>query len=376
MVELQINDGTNILDNLWTNVINSGARKRRHDSTHTGLLLSAIATELNVAISILQSYANQFTITSMTDRVLIENMASQYANRRLASKSKAVLTFYRMEGYNDTATIPAGFAVRSSEAPNIIFKTTNTVYLWKGKESVSVMAYSIGSGSNNNVKANTLTIFANDDFSESIGVTNMEASFGGYDDESISHLRDRANGFRYERDNTASDIRRQLYECGVKTHQYSMEEFNDDAGTYLICIDSDSDAAFDDVVTKMQYRRQTGISATYVRATRLYLDMYITVQTAGEVDYNRNEKSTIYANINDAIQKFFAAYCTVGADLRINALKAALNTALSSFDIADIEIEIANSVITNKDKNILTIDSQTKAYPNKILTSLEYVGGT
>ena len=107
MVELRINDGTDILDNLWSNVINTGIRKRRHDSTHTGLLLSAIATELNVAISILQSYANQFTMSTMTDRILIENMASQYANRRLASKSKAVLTFYRLEGYNETATIPA-----------------------------------------------------------------------------------------------------------------------------------------------------------------------------------------------------------------------------------------------------------------------------
>ena len=99
MVQLQINDGSVILDNLWQNLINTGARNRRHDSSRTGLLLSAIATELNVAISLLQSYANQFTLETATDRVLIENLASKYANRRLASKSKAVLTFYRLEGY-------------------------------------------------------------------------------------------------------------------------------------------------------------------------------------------------------------------------------------------------------------------------------------
>ena len=254
MVELQINDGTNILDNLWNNLINSGARKRRHDSSHTGLLLSAIATELNVAISILQSYANQFTMSTMTDRVLIESMASQYANRRLASKSKVILTFYRLEGYTETATIPAGFAVRAAGTPNIIFKTASTAYLWKGKSSVSVTAYSIGSGSKNNVEANTLTVFANDNFSGSIAVTNTEPAFGGYDEESISHLRSRANGFRYERDNTLQDIQRQLYECGVSSHKVYIEEYNNDAGTYMICIDTDSDEAFEDIVSRMQYR--------------------------------------------------------------------------------------------------------------------------
>lgn len=374
MVELQINDGTNILDNLWKNLINSGARKRRHDSTHTGLLLSAIATELNVAISILQSYANQFTINTMTDRILLENMASQYANRRLASKSKVILTFFRLEGYTETATIPAGFAVRSSESPNIIFKTSSTSYLWKGKQSVSVMAYSIGSGSKNNVEAHTLTIFANEKFNGLIGVTNAEPAFGGYDDESIAHLRNRASGFRYERDNTLRDLQRQLYECGVSPYQYYIEEYYDDAGTYMICIDSDSEDAFQDVVRRMQYRKAAGIEATYIQATRLYIDMYITVQTAGEIDYTPSQKNNIYTSINNSIQKFFAAYCPVGANLRINALKAALNSALSAYDIASIDIDIANSVVQNKDKNVIIIDSNVKAYPNKILTSLEYVG--
>ena len=72
MVQLIINDGTDILDNLWTNLIGTGARTRRHDSSRTGLLFSAIATELNVAISLLQSYANQYAIDTMTDKILIE----------------------------------------------------------------------------------------------------------------------------------------------------------------------------------------------------------------------------------------------------------------------------------------------------------------
>ena len=374
MVELRINDGTNILDNLWNNIINSGARKRRHDSTHTGLIFSAVATELNIAISVLQSYADQFSISTMTDRVLLENMAGQYVNRRLASKSKVILVFYRLEGYTETATIPAGFAVRAAGTPNIIFKTTNTIVLRKGTQSESVTAYSIGSGTRQNVEANTLTIFANEKFNGLIGVTNPESSFGGYDDESIGHMRNRANGFRYERDNTLPDIQRQLYETGVQDHQYSTEEFINGNGTYMICIDADSDDAFQDIVSRMRYRKTCGIGASYVRATRLYIDMYVTVQTASEVDYTDRQKQTIYTNINEAIRRFFSAYCTVGADLRINALKASLNNALSNFEISDVDVEIANSVVVNN-KNIVEIPNTTKAYPNKVLTSLQYVGG-
>ena len=60
MVNLVINNGEEVLDNLWQNLINTGVVNRRHDSSRVGLLLSAIATELNVAITLLQSYANQF----------------------------------------------------------------------------------------------------------------------------------------------------------------------------------------------------------------------------------------------------------------------------------------------------------------------------
>lgn len=374
MVKLIINNGEDILSNLWQNIINSGARTRRHDSSHLGLILSAIATEMNVVVTLLQSYANQFTLETATDRILIENLSSKFANRRLASKSKALLTFYRYGGYTESVKIPAGFAVRADTAGNIIFKTSQDVYLWKGMQSVSVLAYSINSGTQNNVDANTLTIFANGEFNGSIGVTNPDAAFGGYDDESITHLKNRSHGFRYERDNTLADIQRQLYMCGVPQHKFSTEEYIDGPGTYMICIDADSDYEFSDIITRLDYRNHYGIRPSYIRATRVYLDMYVTVQTAGDIDYNSNEKNTIYNNINNAIQKFFAAYCVVGADVSLNALTAAINNSLSNFQIADVNIDIANTVIANK-RNVIEIGNTQRAMPNKVLTSIEFVGG-
>lgn len=375
MVQLKINDGNNILDNLWQNLINTGARNRRHDSSHTGLLLSAIATELNVAITLLQSYADQFTLQTATDRVLIESMASQYANRRLASKSKAVLVFYRLEGYTESVKIPAGFAVRATSAGNIIFKTVSDVYLWKGSQSVSVLAYSINSGSQYNVEANTLTMFANSEFNGRIAVTNPDGAFGGYNDESINHLRNRANGFRYERDGTLQDINRQLYENGAPQYKFCAEEYIDGPGTYMICIDADSDYEFEDIVTRMGYRHVYGVKPVYVRAARIYVDMYITIQIDRLVDYQASQKDTIYREVNDTIQKFFSAYCVVGVDVRINTLKAALNNALSGYDISDIDIAISNAIKVNK-RNVIEIGNTQRAIPNKVLTSLEFLGGS
>lgn len=374
MVQLIINTGEDILDNLWTNLINSGARQRRHDSSRTGLIFSAIATEINTAINLLQSYANQYAINTMTDKILIENMANQYVQRRLASKSKAILTFYRTEGFTDTVKIPAGFAVRSSSAGNIIFKTASTTYLYKGNQSVSVVAYSLNSGSQNNVDANTLTIFANDKYNGLIGVTNFEPAFGGYNDESISHVQDRAKSFRYAREYDHKDIEQHMYKAGLTDDNFLLMEYIDGPGTYLVCIDTDSDIAFENAVNRVGYYHKFGIEPTYVRATRLYIDMYITVKTAYEHDYTPEEKNTLYNTINMAIQQFFAMYCTIGADIRLNRLTAAINTALSNYDIASIDIDIANTVTVNN-KNVIEVGNTTKAYPNKILTSLEYVGG-
>ena len=65
----------------------------------------------------------------------------------------------------------------------------------------------------------------------------------------------------------------------------------------------------------------------------------------------------------------------MGADININSLTASLNNSLSNFDIADIDIDIANTVQVNK-RNVIEIGNTQRAYPNKVLTSIEFVGGT
>lgn len=373
MVELQIHDGNQILSRLWANLISTGFANRRIDSTRTGLLLSAIATELNIAMSLVESYYGQMALETATDRNIIENIARLFTVRRLASKSKVVLTFYRLYGYNESVKIPAGFAVQCSTDSKIIFKTVVDVYLWKGMDTVSVMAYSLTNGKSNNVPANTLISFQSNGFNSSIGVTNEQPAFGGHNDESLESMRRRANGFRYERDGTIQEIRRQMFMLGVQETAWTAVEYDDEYGIYQICIDTDSEYDFDDICKSLNFSRVFGITPVYKRASRLYIDMYIHIDTTGDVDYTPLQKETLYNTVNNTIHKFFATYCALGNGLSVSKLKANLNHALNDYNIVAIDIDFGAGTIVNS-RNMIPVNEITRLYPNKVLTSLTYNG--
>ncbi len=369
LVTIKINDGNDILTRLWNNLIARGVVNRRVDSSRFGLVFSAIATELNVTVSLIESYMSQFTLQTCTDRVLVENMARMFAVRRLASKSKVVLKFYRIGDNNDSLKIPAGFNVQSSVDSKIIFKTISDVYLWKGMNYVTVLAYSTQVGSKTNVDAGTLTRFASNGYNTTIGVINEQASFGGYDDESIESLRSRANGFRYERNGTLQDIQRQMWLQGYTADKWTLIEPDNEYGTYTICIDTDSDDEFDDVRKALSYNRVVGITQVFKKATRIYVDLYVTVYTTGKTDYTPTQKDNIFATVNTTIQKYFANWCTLGTDFSINSLKASINSALSAYNILTVEILLDEGITLNSN-NMLEAGPQTRIYPNKVLTSI------
>ena len=143
MVDIVVNNGEDLLTRLWNNAISRGVVNRRIDSSRLGLLFSAIASEQNTTISLIRSYMNQFALSTSTDKVMVENMARMFAVRRLASKSKVVLRFFRIGDDNSTIRIKAGFKVGSTSDSKIAFRTISDAYLFKGTQSVTVIAYSI-----------------------------------------------------------------------------------------------------------------------------------------------------------------------------------------------------------------------------------------
>ena len=60
---------------------------------------------------------SQFALATSTDKVMVENMARMFAVRRLKSKSKVILEFYRIGDDNTTLKIKAGFKVGATSSP-------------------------------------------------------------------------------------------------------------------------------------------------------------------------------------------------------------------------------------------------------------------
>lgn len=373
MVELVINNGEDLLTRLWNNAISRGVVNRRVDSSRLGLVFSAIASAQNVTISLIRSYMNQFALSTCTDKVMVENLAKMFAVRRLSSKSKVVLQFYRLNDSNQTLKIPGGFKVGSTSDSKIAFRTITDVYLWKGTQSVSVVAYSVLSGKSSNVEAGVLNKFEKNGYNTIMGVINPEPAFGGYNEESIESLRNRATGFRYHRDGTKSNVQTLLYENGISAQKYSLLEFNDGAGSFQVCLDASSEAEFEDVKKSFMYRHWTGVTPTFVRATRAYINIYVAVTTTGEKDYTPLEKQTIYNHINTRIQRFFAAYCVVGADLNVGRLRAALYSELNSYEIDNITLSFDQGIVISPQNTIIIPDTY-RVYPNKIIIDLNYQG--
>lgn len=373
MVELIINNGEDLLTRLWNNAISRGLVNRRIDSSRLGLLFSAIASEQNTVISLIQSYLNQFALATSTDKIIVENLARMFAVRRLSSKSKVVLEFYRLQDENSTIRIKAGFKVGSSSDSRIAFRTISDAYLFKGSQSVTVIAYSVSSGSKNNVEAGVLNKFENNGYNAQIGVINPEPAFGGYNDESIESLRRRATGFRYDRDGTKYNIQQLLYQNGIPTYRYALREYSDGPGTFQVCIDTSSDAEFDDIVRSLNYRQFVGVKPNYVRATRVYINIYVSITTTGEKDYTPLEKQNIYNQVNTRIQRFFATYCAVGSDLNISNLKSSLYSELSSFEIENITLSFDHGIVVDKN-NTIVIPDESRVFPSRIITDINYNG--
>ena len=373
MVDIVVNNGEDLLTRLWNNAISRGVVNRRIDSSRLGLLFSAIASEQNTTISLIRSYMNQFALSTSTDKVMVENMARMFAVRRLASKSKVVLQFFRIGDDNSTIRIKAGFKVGSTSDPKIAFRTISDAYLFKGTQSVTVIAYSISSGAKNNIGAGMLNKFESNGYNAQIAVINPEPAFGGYNDESIESLRSRATGFRYDRDGTKYNIQQLLYQNGIPQYRYALLEYNDGPGTFQICIDTTSDAEFEDIQKSINYRHYIGVKPTFVRAARMYINFYVSITTTGEKDYTPLEKQNIYNLVNTRIQQFFAAYCVVGADLNVGRLKASLYSGLSNYEIEEITLSFDQGVVINP-QNIIVVPDNARVFANKIITDINYDG--
>jgi hypothetical protein len=363
-----------INEQIWNLYIQYGLVNRKFTKGRLGLLTSAISTELGVIMSILNSYASQFSIDTVTDASLLESMIKPFTIRRPATYSRVLLTFTRADNYNESVRIPRGFAVSDSGDSTVIFKTASDIYLWKGNKSATGVAYCVNTGSKYNVVANKLTYFSNSEWNTVLYVNNEEPAFGGMDDESLESAKQRANMFRYDRDGTTVHLRSLMYQLGLNVQQYYIEEYGMGYGTILIILDVDSESEFQDIQQKLLYDKVMGVKYYFVRANRRYVNFYVHLKTIGASDYSEAEKENIYTIVQNTIQNIFAYYLSVGVDLSVTTLVTEINTQLSgNYNIYSVSVSFDEGVTIEKN-NKIKVSKYERVYTNKIVTDITYIG--
>lgn len=363
------------IDNqLWGLYVQYGLVNRKFTKGRLGLLTSAIATELSTILSILNGYVNQFSILTCTDPALIESMIKPFVVRQGATSSRVLLTFTRVGDFTESIRIPHGFAVSNSGDSTIIFKTASDIFLWKGQQTASGVAYCVNTGSRFNVSANTLTYFSDSIWNSRLAVNNNAPAFGGKDEESIESAKQRATMFRYDRDGTSANVRSQFYQLGLDSQQYKIIEYGRGYGTLLIILDTDSEAEFEDLQNTIIAGKVAGVKYYFTKATRKYINFYVHLKTTGSVDYTDSEKEQMYTIVQNTIQNIFAYYLSVGADLSVNRLVTEINTQLAdSYDIYSVDVTFDDGIIVG-DNNKIDIAQDERVYTNKIITDIVYVG--
>ena len=196
--------------------------------------------------------------------------------------------------------------------------------------------------------------------------------------------------------NEASGIsdkcKRKLIDLGYNSDVWTVTDAGNEPGTYTICLDTDIEDEFDDVKRQLQYRATGGITQIFMQAQRIYIDFYVTVFTTGNSDYTPSEKENIFASVQQSIQNFFAHYCTLGVNLNLYHLTAAVNNSLSSYNITKVEITVGEELEfksqedyekenAGKDEseiednpNLVIVGPTIRICPNRITTTLKYQG--
>lgn len=330
--------------------------------------------------SIIAQYLNSVDIDQTTDEALLEMQVKPFVEKRYAKVAKTILKFSRRKDFNREASdilIPRDFEVMTEGDNPIIFRTAESRILWKSSQAVLIPAYSVEFGSLNNLSENTLTYFNDIDYFSEVQVTNIYPAYGGADEETAYDARQRIGLFRYGRDSTKAAIQQVLFENGISYYGFNIVQYWDGFGTVLICMDTDSEEHYKDVIIEMEAQKPAGVKYHYCMAEYVYVNVDIKIKMIADDDYTPYEKSQIEEHIKTAVETFFASQIYVGRKLSINRLEAYILQYLydERYDIYEVEVNVESNnrdVKTDFETGQLKIEEYQRLYPNLIYTTIEY----
>lgn len=330
--------------------------------------------------SIVAQYLNSFDLEQTTDEALLEMQIKPFVKKRDAKIAKTILEFSRRDDFTDPThdiLIPREFEVMTEGDDPIIFRTAESRILWKDSHKVLIPAYSIEFGSLNNLSANTLTYFEDIEHFAQVKVTNPYPAYGGSDEETAYDSRQRIGLFRYGRDSTKAAIQEMLFENGISYYGFNIIQYWDGFGTVLICIDTDSEEQYKDVINAIEAQKPAGVKYHYCMAEYIYINIDVTIKMIAEDDYTPYEKNEIEQHIKTAVETFFNSQIYVGRKLSINRLESHILQYLfdARYDIYEVEIDTESNnsdLAVNLETGQLKIQEYQRLYPNLIYTTVEY----
>lgn len=330
--------------------------------------------------SIIAQYLNSFDIDRTTDEALLEMQIKPFVKKRDAKIAKTILEFTRRDDFHEEThdiLIPREFEVMTEGDNPIIFRTAESRILWKDSHRVLIPAYSVEFGSLNNLSENTLTYFEDIDHFAQVQVTNPYPAYGGADEETAYDTRQRIGLFRYGRDSTKAAIQQMLFENGISYYGFNIIQYWDGFGTVLICIDTDSEEQYKDVINEIEAQKPAGVKYHYCQAEYIYINIDVNIKMIAEDNLTPYQKNEIEQHIKTAVETYFASQIYVGRKLSVNRLESYILQYLfdARYDIYEVEVttESNNSDITiDLETGQLKIEEYQRLYPNLIYTTIEY----
>lgn len=375
-------DENKILADLNSIAIELGLINNVFETSRIYLYYAVFARVLGNLTQTVAQYINNIDIETTTDEALLDQLLKPFLKKKDAKVSKVILEFSRREDANLTNTsnvfIPREFEVMTEGRDPIIFRTAESRILWKDSYRVLIPAYSVEFGSINNLMANTLTFFNDDEsyLSAEIQVTNPYPAYGGRDEETAFDTRNRLDSFRYGRDGSKEYLQQLIFDNGVSYYGYNIVEYWDGFGSVLIALDVASDEEYYDIVQNIEAMKREGVKYHYCRVQYIYANIDVTIRVTGDNMYTEYQADEIEQHIFTAVKLYFDNQLHVGKKLSKNRLEAYILQYLvdERYDIYDIEVNVKPNSDIDIDPvtNQFKINEFERLYPNKILTTLEY----
>ena len=373
-------DEEKILADLNALAIEFGLINNVFETSRIYIYYAVFARVLGNVTSIIAQYLNNFDIENTTDEALLEMQIKPFVKKRNAKVAKTILEFARREDYNRQTSdilIPRDMEVMTEGDNPIIFRTAESRILWKDSNKVLIPAYSVEFGSLNNLTENTLTYFNDIEHFSQIKVTNPYPAYGGTDEETAYDARKRIGLFRYGRDSTKAAIQEMLFENGISYYGFNIVQYWDGFGTVLICMDTDSEERYNDIVNTIEAQKPAGVKYHYCMAEYVYINTDITIKMLSKENITLYEKDEIEQHIKTAVETFFMSQIYVGKKLSVNRLESYILQYLfdERYDIYEIEVEIESNnkdIRKNPETGQIEVKEFQRLYPNLIYTTIQY----